>query len=116
MMERLDLSLLLFTDRTLADQYGAEFESEGPSTFWKDHLSKGRLANRLERLVGQLSVKREHLKSVAAHRSDIFTHLSERVHSSLTASLRSYAHPSLEQPGLYTNTPFGRLSAHAPSL
>jgi hypothetical protein len=116
MMETLDLALLLFTDKALAEHYWADFEVDEPSTFWTDHLSKGRMAKRLETIVGQVSIKREHLKAIAAHRSDVFTKLSERVHSSLTASLRSYAHPSLEQPGLYSTSPFGRLSAHAPSL
>jgi hypothetical protein len=116
MMESLDVSLLLLTDRPLADAYWGEWENESDGSFWKKYLSKGRTAKRFQALVERLSGTRGHLSALGPHRTDVFSKLSERIHSSLRSSVASFAHPSLERPGMYSISPFGRLGARAPTL
>ena len=114
MMESLDLALLFFTDQKLARLFWAD--KSRPTTFWHEHLSHGRGANRFKELVAKVAEQRKHLRDQGVRRGSVYAQLSEQVHSSPSASVRAYAHPSIEHPGLLAVSPFGRLGAQAPGV
>ncbi|MDH5471644.1 MAG: hypothetical protein OEY61_02220 [Gammaproteobacteria bacterium] len=115
-IETSDITLPAMADPIFCAEYAEDNPEHDDNKFWKNKIAYGKIYPVIKSALKKADFEDDQIDSLIQWKKNWKSQLSGAVHAASWSSFQSCLIPSLSEPGMFVEHPFGHLSAYSPEL